>query len=727
MRQPKYISKLRLGLLLFFIFPLKSFSQDISGVWVGYMYNDTTQETIHYELAINDVNGKTSGFSHTTFIIDGVKNIGVKEVKVKEKNDRVYVEDEKFVYDNYGEPAAKGVKMFSFLTLSENDSSEVLSGIWRTNATRKYNPLTGSIFLEKKKKVEPRQTIIVKKLIDLGFADQLAFLPPLLSSQNTVAVNSKIDRSQSSSSELENSLAKQKLNAPENNSVAGNEKTVAVNESNSSPTNHLSASAASEKKNPDVDKNDPQKQQSGVVSQNRNASEKQVPSKQENEKTVALNQRETSPETKDSPVAGLSAGTEKANDKSVNTTTNASPEATGSKERNVNNRLAINEKKELSTMPASGNTNSSAVSQNTSENSPQPGNNKTVNKANADDVKTLQENKNKSAEKEVATTQLTNPSVQQPAPDKNVTAAKKVNTNEMTASDENRNESAEKKAAESQKTNSVEPQPTVDKNNTNANSAKANDLIASNENKNQTGNREVVTNQKANAVVAQSTVDNNDKVSPSSREKEKSKENVTVPNQQNQKTVEAQPNEAGKITNQQTEAGNENVVKKDELKQPEPVNQQKKAEINSIASQQKPNSQQAPVVVKPKVILPVAAAELSKRKLETIRTVDIAEDSLTFSLYDNGSIDGDTVSVLVNGKVIMPRVGLLASSISKTVYLTPDMGDSISVVMYAENLGSIPPNTGLLVIHDGAKIYEIRFSGDLNKNSKIILVRKKKT
>jgi hypothetical protein len=81
----------------------------------------------------------------------------------------------------------------------------------------------------------------------------------------------------------------------------------------------------------------------------------------------------------------------------------------------------------------------------------------------------------------------------------------------------------------------------------------------------------------------------------------------------------------------------------------------------------------------------------------------------------------------MNGKVIMPRVGLLASAISKTVYLTPDMGDSVSVVMYAENLGSIPPNTGLLVIHDGPKIYEIRFSGDLNKNSKIILIRKKKT
>jgi hypothetical protein len=106
--------------------------------------------------------------------------------------------------------------------------------------------------------------------------------------------------------------------------------------------------------------------------------------------------------------------------------------------------------------------------------------------------------------------------------------------------------------------------------------------------------------------------------------------------------------------------------------------------------------------------------------------VEISQDSLVLSLYDNGTVDGDTVSVLLNGKVIWPRVGLLERAINKTVYLTPEMGDSISIILYAENLGSIPPNTGLLVIREAKRIYEIRFSGDLNKNSGIILLRKKK-
>jgi len=73
------------GILFFFLFPLTCFSQDISGVWVGYMYNDTTQQTIHYELAINESDGKASGYSHTTFVSDTAKSVGVKTVKLKSK------------------------------------------------------------------------------------------------------------------------------------------------------------------------------------------------------------------------------------------------------------------------------------------------------------------------------------------------------------------------------------------------------------------------------------------------------------------------------------------------------------------------------------------------------------------------------------------------------------------------------------------------------------------
>ena len=86
-------------------------------------------------------------------------------------------------------------------------------------------------------------------------------------------------------------------------------------------------------------------------------------------------------------------------------------------------------------------------------------------------------------------------------------------------------------------------------------------------------------------------------------------------------------------------------------------------------------------------------------------------------------MDGDTVSVLMNGEVIMPKVGLSTNAVRKTIY-TKELPDSIQIVMYAETLGSLPPNTGLLIVNDGKDRYEIRFSGDLKRNAAIVFRKK---
>ncbi|MEO6837971.1 MAG: hypothetical protein ABI261_06675 [Ginsengibacter sp.] len=355
-------------IFIILLFPLQIFAQDISGVWKGHMYNDTTKENIQYELAISEFDGKLDGYSRTIFIIDSVKNIGVKSIKIKLKEGQYFIVDDKLIYNNYNGPSAKGVKESSVLTLSENDSAEVLSGKWSTNATKIYKPLTGTIFLEKKKNAKPEESAIVTKLVQLGLTKNLSFLTPPPKTDNSLAINSK-------------------------------------------------------------------------------------------------------------------------------------PEAT-LKPTQVPEEPKLTKKEE----------------------------------------KVIKEEKQK---------------------------------------------------------------------------------------------------------------------------EEKAKE----------ETAKSTP-----------------VVKKEIPPAPPPP----------------------------------AAADIAKRIITNIRTVEIAHDTLVFSLFDNGTVDGDTVSILLNGKVIMPRVGLLVKAVNKTIYLTPEMGDSIRVVMYAENLGSIPPNTGLLTVRDGDRDYEILFSGDLERNAEIILVRKKK-
>lgn len=119
--------------------------------------------------------------------------------------------------------------------------------------------------------------------------------------------------------------------------------------------------------------------------------------------------------------------------------------------------------------------------------------------------------------------------------------------------------------------------------------------------------------------------------------------------------------------------------------------------------------------------LPSVVAE---RKNETIQNIYFKNDSLVLALYDNGIVDGDTVSVFMNGENIVSRQKLKEAATKKTIYISSNV-DSVQLVLFAENLGSIPPNTGLLTVRDGDDVYQVRFSADLQKNASIILRRRK--
>jgi len=149
-------------------------------------------------------------------------------------------------------------------------------------------------------------------------------------------------------------------------------------------------------------------------------------------------------------------------------------------------------------------------------------------------------------------------------------------------------------------------------------------------------------------------------------------------------------------------------------------------ENNSIPTEKK-ESIAAPVVqTAEKTIADITskAAVIGGRKSEFSQVVNFKSDSIILSLYDNGEIDGDTVSVYMNGEVLMANQGLKAAAIRKTIYL-PAGNDEFTLVMFAESLGKYPPNTGLLVIRDGNDIYNLRFSSDFQKSSGIVFKRKK--
>lgn len=153
----------------------------------------------------------------------------------------------------------------------------------------------------------------------------------------------------------------------------------------------------------------------------------------------------------------------------------------------------------------------------------------------------------------------------------------------------------------------------------------------------------------------------------------------------------------------------------------------KKQEPVSVIVTPKEKDRRPPVaaIIETKPVIPAAAAQVAERTIAPPQVVTFRSDSLELSLYDNGEVDGDTVTVLLNGVIILAKQGLKASAIKKTIYVPAGTGDSLTLVLYAENLGKYPPNTGLLVVHDGDDIYQVRFSADLEQNAAIIFKRKR--
>jgi len=118
------------------------------------------------------------------------------------------------------------------------------------------------------------------------------------------------------------------------------------------------------------------------------------------------------------------------------------------------------------------------------------------------------------------------------------------------------------------------------------------------------------------------------------------------------------------------------------------------------------------------------AESFAKRKETVTRTLDIESDSVRLSFYDNGEIDGDSISVFVNGQVVLTHQELASRALTMYLHLDSDV-DVNEVSMFAENLGKFPPNTALMVITDGKNRYEIFMSSSLTENATIQLKRKK--
>jgi len=110
--------------------------------------------------------------------------------------------------------------------------------------------------------------------------------------------------------------------------------------------------------------------------------------------------------------------------------------------------------------------------------------------------------------------------------------------------------------------------------------------------------------------------------------------------------------------------------------------------------------------------------ELEKRNNELIKTITVDNDSISITLYDNAEIDGDSITLIYNDKILTTHQRLTDKPLTFYIKIAPG-NQRNELQMYAENLGSIPPNTALMIIHDGEKRYEVNIKSTEKTNGSV--------
>ena len=113
-----------------------------------------------------------------------------------------------------------------------------------------------------------------------------------------------------------------------------------------------------------------------------------------------------------------------------------------------------------------------------------------------------------------------------------------------------------------------------------------------------------------------------------------------------------------------------------------------------------------------------------EKKLATV--IPLTGDSVELRFYDNAVVDGDSIAVFLNDRMVFEHVRLDYKPYTIKLSVN-DLSDDNELVMVAENLGTIPPNTSLMVaIVDGQR-YEARLESTENSSALIRFIKKKKS
>jgi hypothetical protein len=119
---------------------------------------------------------------------------------------------------------------------------------------------------------------------------------------------------------------------------------------------------------------------------------------------------------------------------------------------------------------------------------------------------------------------------------------------------------------------------------------------------------------------------------------------------------------------------------------------------------------------------PVTAAAIvknySQRKEVITDTILVPSENVRIELYDNAETDGDSVSIYLDDRPVLLQQLLSTKPIVTNLLVTKGKQHKIS--LFADNLGTIPPNTALMVIIAGSLRKYVFLSADYNANAAVV-------
>jgi len=108
------------------------------------------------------------------------------------------------------------------------------------------------------------------------------------------------------------------------------------------------------------------------------------------------------------------------------------------------------------------------------------------------------------------------------------------------------------------------------------------------------------------------------------------------------------------------------------------------------------------------------------RENKLVSKITVNSSHISFDLYDNGTIDNDSIMVYDNKIQILANQRLSF----KAIHFELDFNKEVTeheIIIVAQNLGSVPPNTALMILKEGNRRKEYFITSTLQTNAMLII------